>query len=343
MANYLTTRERVKRQVARRGARGDQLIDRSIADASRRFIGQTGRRFIPVTETRYYDWPDVDGGRQELLLRSDLLSLTTLTAGGIAIPSADYFLHPADGPPYWKIEIDSSSASSLQAGLTNQRAIEAAGVWAVSGDTEPAGALAAAISTAGATALDCTNAALIDVGDTLLIDTERLFVSDRAALTTTATVSGSLGGAQNDVTVVVNDGTKVYKDEVILVDAERMYVTDVVGNNLVVERAYDGTALATHASGAVVYAYRRLTVERGVNGSTAATHALAAAITRYLVDPEVEGAVRAMVIADLLQGEAGWGRAVGADEGAREFSGRDVRRRWQETVEAYHRWTVGGG
>jgi hypothetical protein len=59
-------------------------------------------------------------------------------------------------------------------------------------------------------------------------------------------------------------------------------ITDIAGNNLTVQRAYDGTTLAAH-TGATIYAPRQWTVVRGAQGATAATHANGAAISLAIV------------------------------------------------------------
>ncbi|MCH8200125.1 MAG: DUF350 domain-containing protein, partial [Chloroflexi bacterium] len=122
---------------------------------------------------------------------------------------------------------------------------------------------------------------LLDVGDTLLIESEQLFVSERATKDTGTNVTTDLTADASGTTVAVGDGTKVNKGEVILVGSEKMLVTDVTDNNLTVQRAVDGSVLAAHSQPVDVFAYRSLTVTRGVNGTTAATHDDSTAITKY--------------------------------------------------------------
>jgi hypothetical protein len=97
-------------------------------------------------------------------------------------------------------------------------------------------------------------------------------------------------------------------DEVLLLDSERMLITDV-SSVLTVKRAWDGSTLAAHTA-PTVYAARTLTVQRGALGTTAATHASAAPAYRW--DPP--GPVNALTIAEameqLLQEQAGYSRTV---------------------------------
>jgi hypothetical protein len=113
--------------------------------------------------------------------------------------------------------------------------------------------------------------------------------------------------------------------ETLLVDSERMLVVDVAGTTLTVKRAWDGTVLAAHTSGADLYAPRTVTVTRGALGSTAATHTISTALTRHVVP----GPVRELSVAEtvnlLLQRQSGYARTVGSGDNVRESSGRGLR------------------
>jgi hypothetical protein len=105
--------------------------------------------------------------------------------------------------------------------------------------------------------------------------------------------------------------------ETILIDSERMLVTDVAGTVLTVVRAWDGTVPATHAGGADIYAPRTLTVERGALGTTAAAHNTATAITRHVVPGLVRNLTIAEAVTILLQEQSGYARQMGQGENAR--------------------------
>lgn len=367
---WYSTLEAVKESVGVAGADRDAAIARALEAASSD-IEQllAGRRFIPETATKYYRWPPRAGRRflnpwsrsyawpfgesagwplpygERDVLRfpdQDLLAVTTLQSQAqdsspTTIPAADYFLEPNDqGPPYDRIEIDLSSSSAFDAGATPQRSISVAGRWGYSEDTKAAGALAEALDDSE-TGVDVTDASLIGVGDTLLIDSEAMFVSARPALTTGTTLSGNPTASMSDVTIGVADGTAVHAGEVILVDSERMFVTDVAGNNLTVKRAYDATVLAAHSAGATVYAYRTLTVTRGVNGTTAATHSNGAAISKYAPPGDIVELCTAIAIAHLKQHESGWTGQIAGGEGAVNVRMVDLFYLRQRVVEKYGR------
>lgn len=332
--NWLASREAVKRAVKIMGSDQNPIVDRLIDAESRRFEAETRRYFIPRVETRYYPWPQKDSGGY-LWLDQDLLSVTDLTSGGVLIPGTDYFPEPVNNPPYYRIEIDLSSASAFASGDTAQRSNAITGVWGYSQAQRAAGTVASGLAaSAAAVSMVCSNAALIDVGDTLLCQSEQLFVSERAVASLT-TITAALDGSKAAVTVALTAACA--PGEVLKIDSEDMYVTSITGLNATVIRAWDGTVLAPHNGGATVYTYRTLTVTRGVNGTTAATHADGAALTRYVPVADVTEAVIAATIAAYMQEQSGWGRVVGGGEGQIEFSGSGLREQRKRVIQTYKR------
>ena len=342
---WYASRENVKRALGIEGAQFDALIDGYIESASAQIEQLINRRFIPLTAEKEYSWPQRDNRKGWVLyLEEDLLAVTALTRTGddeVAIASTDYFLEPSVlGPPYWRIELDLASTAYFDSKDTHQRAMRVTGRWGYSEDTKAAGALAEA-DDGSETALDVTDASLIDVGDTIKIGTEAMFVSAKAPLDTTANTAGALVASKAEVTVPVNTGSLVKAGEVILIDSERMLVESVSGNNLTVIRAYDGSTLATHANPSDVYAYRTLTVVRGVNGTTAASHSLSDAITKYAPPGDIVNLCRAMAIAEHVNSRGGWTGAIGAGEAAVESRGFNLREMRDRVVRTYRRRSVG--
>lgn len=345
MTNWLVTREDVKRAARRSGATaiGDdrnRVIDLQCEASSRAVENAVRRLYIPRTDTKRYRWPSYSRGfTWSLDLGQDLLACTTLQAaaggqGAVPVALTHYFLEPQQfGPPYARIEIDLASSDVFSAGSTPQEAIAVTGRWGFSEATQPAGAVAgAALATvATATSFACSDASLIDVGDTLLIGTEQLFVSERAPVDTAATVQGGgITAAKSVVSLTVSDGTKVKQGEVLLIDSEQFYASSVTGNVVSIERDWNGTQLAAHAADAKVYAYRTLTVERGVNGTTAVVHADTTAITRYVPYGEAARMALADCISVLAQQDAAFGRMVGpGGQGGMVYSGTGVSALWE--------------
>jgi len=325
------SREALKAAANVNGVDEDAALDRVLQAASRAVERSTRRRFYPSVETRVYDYPARDRGPYRLWLDGDLLEVESLTSAGVEI--ADYFLEPANyGPPYNRIEIDLAGGESFQSGDTWQRQVAVEGVWGYCDDEAAAGALAEA-DDGSETALDVTDSSLVGVGDLIHIGDERLVVTEKALLTTGTTIAADLAADNAEVTVAVASGPAVKKGEIVTVDAERLLVVDVAGDNLVVKRAWDGSVLAAHTSGATVYAPRTLTVVRGAAGTTAATHSSGAAIARNVPPGLVTELVIAEAIAAREQEKSGYGRNVGQGDGARELRGvglADLRDRVDE-------------
>lgn len=322
------TREAVKRELDfAETARNDAAVDRALAAASRdadRVCGRHRGGFWPEVRTRRFDFPDVASPTAWRLWldEPELVSVASVTSGGVVLDPASVLARPDDGPPFDRIELDRSSTSSFGLGSTPQRDVTITGVWGHSLDVESAGALAAAVASTTATTIDVTDGAAVGVHDLLTIDGERLVVTGRRSITTGQTLGGSgLAGSSAATSLAVQDGTKFTPDEVLTIDAERVLVLDVVGNSLVVKRAWDGTTLAGHTVGATVFASRRLVVTRGALGTTAATHAQSAAIVRHAWPDLVSRYAIAVAAADLQAVSSGMARQAGTGERAQNVSG----------------------
>src|SRR3990167_8765955 len=330
MPNWYASREAIKRAGNIWGASQHPQIDRIAEAVARQIDRATRRRFIPITQTRYYRWSQPNGRSSVLLLDADLLAVTTLqtkaqNTAPTTIAATDYFLEPANfQPPYDRIEIDLSSSAAFEAGDTSQRSISVAGRWGYSEDTATAGTVASGLaSSATATSMVGSNGSLVDVGDTLLIESEQLFVSERAnAQGATQLLNGALTASQAEVAVTVDTGTLFFAGEMILVDSERMFIESISGNVLTVIRAYDGSVLAAHDNDTAVHAFRTYTVVRGVNGTTAATHADTTAATKYVPPQDIRRLAIAEALAGYQQERSGYGRTIGTGEAQVEFTGK---------------------
>ncbi|MFI0768623.1 hypothetical protein ACH4TQ_27610 [Streptomyces sp. NPDC021218] len=326
---WYATREDVKDALdVKETARSNARVDRALEGASRAVEGLLHREFAPVIATRYFDWPNSQTARPWRLWLDDseLISVTSLSSGGVTIAASDFFLEPnRTGPPYRRIEIDLDSNAAYGGGATYQRDITITGLWGYANDETPAGTVAEALD-ASETAVDVDGAAsaLLGVGSVLRVDSERMLVTGRSQLNTGQSLGGDLTASAANTTVAVADGTAFAVDEVLLVDGERMRIEDTAGNQLVVKRAWDGSVLAAHTAGTNVFAARTLTVSRGALGTTAATHTSGTVVNRW--DPP--GPVRDLCIAEalttLLQGQSGYARVVGSGENQREAAGKGL-------------------
>ncbi|MFJ3923015.1 hypothetical protein [Streptomyces sp. NPDC090022] len=302
MGVWYATREDVMRAPDfKETSRSARQIDRALESGSRSVEALCHRVFAPTVATRYFDWPN---GQRAAPWRlwldaNELVEVTAISSGGVAISTADVLLEPAAyGPPYSRIELNLSSSAAFGGGNTHQRDITITGLWAGCPVAETAvGATAEAID-GSETGLDVDGptSAVVGVGSLLRVNSERLIVTGRSMLATGQTLTADMDAKANAVTVAVASTAGFAVDEVILIDAERMLIVDIAGNSLIVKRAWDGSTLAAHTTGATLYAPRSLTVTRGALGTTAATHTTAAPVLRW--DPP--GPVHALTIGEAL-------------------------------------------
>ena len=360
MANWLCSREDIKRAAAINGTAPNVRLDQVIEGVARDIEDTwTLRFFIPRIETRLYPWPPPVGlplplgrrtpqwlsSRTPLWVDQDLLAVTTLQTQAqdtspTTIAATDYFLEPTNRPRYNRIEIDRSSTALFQSGSgTSQRAISVLGTWGWSQNTRSVGTVSSGLdASATATSFVCSDASLIDVGDTLLIESEQIFVSERAnAANGSDLLDGALTADISEVSITVDNGALYNPREVIQVDSEKMFIESISGNVLTVVRAWDGSFLAAHNDNTAVHVFRTLTIERGINGTTAATHADATSISKYEPEFNVKEWAIAESVARYFQGVSGWGREVGAGEGAREFKASDLTAMRERNIDYYRR------
>lgn len=352
MPRLYSTREAVKSGAGITGAQLNTIVDRKVRAASASIEKTLRRTFIPETSTRLYRWPPLNrpGRRYIFELNHDLISLTTLKtkaqdSSPTTIAATDYFLEPQDtGPPYYRIEIDLSSSAAFEGGDTPQRSISILGRWGYSEDTEVAGTITSGLSSSStATSMVCSDASKIDVGDTLLIETESILVTERtnAQAPSSQTLDGALTKDQSEVSITVDSGAQFGAREVILVDSERMYISSISGNVLTVIRSWDGSALAAHDDNTAVHVFRTLTIVRGQNGTTSATHADSTAISRYTPPADIFDLCNAMAIAAVHQERAGYARSIGSGDSTEEFKGVAVGDLWKQAKSLYQRVLMG--
>lgn len=325
---WYATREEVQdafdvREAAHRASQIDNAIA-SASDSIDALLNRHKHGLAPRIATRYFDWPQRFSAAHRLWLdENELISVSSLTAGGTTIASSDYFLEPVNsGPPYTYIEIDQDSSAAFQPSGTTQRAIAITGTWGIEDDQDPAGALAEALDSSE-TAVDVTDASLVGVGSVLQVDSERMIVTDRASLATGVNLGTALTAVSSDRTIAgISGGFSV--GEILLIGTERMKIIENNGTDLTVVRGYDGSVLAAHAIGAGLFAYRTLTVERGALGSTAAAHNTATAVTKWAVPALIRDLCRAEAITRLEQEFSAYGARVFSDEAERDSSGTEV-------------------
>lgn len=313
-------------------------LARIIYGASANIEGLLNRRFYPQDDTRYFDWPlnyQYAVPWRLWLDNHEVLSVDTIVTGNrTLLPGTHFILRPENtGPPYSSIEILVSSDGMWSPGSgTWQQAIQVNGRFGGNDDTEPAGTLAAAIADATTTSITVTDSAAVGALDTIRAGTEWMTVTRKSMTTTGQTITGTVAASKGANTIPVSGGTWS-EWETILAGAERMRIIDVAGGTLIVKRAIDGTTLAAHAPGDVVYAPRALTVTRGILGSTAASHSSGAAVSRLAAPELVRNLAVALSVVGVQQDSAGWMTSRGAEARVTDARAVDAL-----TDQAYTRW-----
>lgn len=344
------TRQQVKRSLdVWETARANAQIDRTIQSAARNIEGHLHRVFYPTDATRYFDWPNFQYAYpwriwlDQWELAAPATAVTSGTAGGTlpgtTIPISAVNFEPINsGPPYTSIELRRDQSYSFGVGPTPQRDVGITGTYGFWTQTDPAGALAAAVSSTTGTTVTVSDSSLVDVGSLIIVDSERMLVSDHATATTTQTnLFGLTTASSQDVTATVTDGTQIHVDEVIQIDSERMLVVDVTGNAVTVKRGWDGSVLATHSTATTIYAFRTLTVMRGQLGTTAATHLNSAAVVSNRVPSLIQDLAIAEATNRLIQEHGGYRDPQGEGGSAIGHLGTALADLWDEAETGYGR------
>ena len=312
---WYSSRERVKRALdLMETSRADWQVDAALGTASRAVdtaCNRPAEALFPTLRTLYFDYPDPGyGGTRVYFGAYPLWTITNVKVGGVVLSTSLLKVYP-QAPPYSWMELDLSQSGSLTTASTYQQSVSVTGWWGAGVSARPVpGALAAAVSDTTGTSITVNGRAssVLGIGDLIWIDSEYLEVTDRTMISTTQTIQTPLTASVANRALVVTTGSAYAVGEVLLVDQERLFVTDIAGNTLTVTRAYDGTTLATH-TGSTIYASRQLTVLRAARGSNATTHTNGTTIDSWDTPSELESLCRAEAIQVLLQEQSGYSGA----------------------------------
>jgi hypothetical protein len=332
MEAWYTTREAVRAALDVPESRRDNaLIDSAIGAASRTAEGKLHRRFYPWTGTRSIDWPNSSSRSAYRLWldANEMARIDSIVSGGVTLTADQYVGRTSgDSPeaPYDSIEILLSGNGAWSAGSTFQQAAALTGVFmGCQLNEDSLGTLSAPLAgVVTATASVTFTTADFGVGDMLRIDSERMIIVDRTMMSTGQTLQSALDDELNAKTLAVTDGTAFALDEILLIGAERMQIVDIAGNNLIVDRAVEGTTLAAYAGGTTIYGLTGVRLARAQMGTSVAAHSTSAEVWRHRPPSLVQELTMAYAITDLLQKRSGWARTVGSGESEREASGRGL-------------------
>lgn len=319
-------------------------------DAAAAFItALTKRRFYPEVATRYFEWPQDRGqsSRRLYLDQNELAAKPTAVVTGVgdadtSIPLQYVNLAPAEEPgPYDTLVLDDKSPVVFQRGSTPERSIAVTGEFISCPIVEERAAVTA--STLTGTTVDVSSSAKIGTGTLLRVGAERLVVTARSWLSTGNVEPITIAKDMAVTSFAVTSGASYEVGEEILLDAERMKITGIAGDTLLVRRAVNGSVLAAHTGTVEVYAQRRLTVDRAQLGTTALdTVSTGDTVWKFRFPGLVTQLFVAEAIVAQIQGSSGWARTAGSGDNTVESLGKglvDLRKQvcW---MHRRHRWAA---
>lgn len=307
--NFYVSRDAAKSYIGIQSAIKNARIDALIEKTSRFVDKYCDRFFYPKLEERFFDYQD----NKELLLDCDLLSVTTLyhDRKNSTIDSGDIILYPLDGPPYHKVFVD-PTADFLTYTDFPERALAIDGVFGYCEDKEDTGVVLSAGIDANDTEMLIDDGSLIEVGWTLLIDDEQIFVKDDDVIDSTAKTAEAVDTYEKGIDA--NDGTLLKKGEIIRIDSEDMLIESIATDTLTVARAYNGTTAAEHITGADIYVFRKFTIEREKNGTTKEAHTTSDVIYKYVPPLPIQQAVAILVARADKRSDSAWSDITGVSE-----------------------------
>lgn len=314
----------------------NQRVDSAIMAGARQVEGLLHRRFYPETKTVKFDMPEDEF---LWLYENELAGTPTqiLSGGDAMTVDTDVILRPKSGPPYRWLEARFGGGVWWQAQDTVQNAIEiTADSWNYPVDQVDVTTLASSMQSVQIV-LTVTDSSQVGVGSLILIGSERMLVTEQSLASTAATIAADLVAGKAEVAIAVSDGSLINPGEIVSVDSEYMLVRSVTGDTLTVDRAVNGSVLATHTSGATVYAPRLCTVRRGRLGTSAAAHDSAATVSLLQAPSLVRELNLACAINNEEQSLAAYARTSGAADSARDASGRGVADLVEDAYTAYGR------
>jgi hypothetical protein len=281
--------------------------------------GLLKRTFYPYDRTAYFDWPNYQYAYPWRIwfdaaeLADVTVTVPTVTTGGQSIPDSAIFWGDPNYPeaPFTYMELDRSQDYAFGVGPTPQRDVAITGTFGYDLITESAGSLASNLAaTTTATANITWTTARFGVGDLLVIDSERMLITDRSYVDTSQTLQADMDALASATTVSVTDGTDFTTEEIIQLDSELMFISSITGNDLTVIRAWDGSTLAAH-SGSEIYAYLGVQLTRAVCGTAIASHDTDAVIYRKVYPAGVHELALAEALNTVFQKTSGYARTIG--------------------------------
>jgi hypothetical protein len=190
----------------------DAVIETLLKSVSRFFDTQTGRRFYPFIQTRYFDVPNIySSDPRSIEMDTDLLEVLEITNGdGVVIPSTEYTVQPRNQSPYSRIRLLSTSSYAWRSNSAGETfdVISVNGIWGFHNDHVNAWVQDSALNEdldATETGVDVVSGSNYLIGDIARYDDEFNYVSSKS--TNTLTV---LRGVNGSIATTHTSGTGVF-------------------------------------------------------------------------------------------------------------------------------------
>lgn len=305
-------------------------------DGARVGAGTLRRRLYPEVATRTFTIPS--GGDLDLYPYELTAAPTAVLSGSTAVTVGGLRIYPQENPPYNQLCLNPATDSFWPESGTVGGLVSVTGVWGYSADDDQCALLNGAVNGSATTlTFDHPIADLVPGrGSIVRCGTERMIVESVANVSTAVTVGADLGSLDSDdlLTLSAGGGALLAPGQVLLCGSERLYVLEVAGDQAVVERAWDGTTLAAHTLGTVLYAGWSLTVSRAALGTAAAAHSDNDPLYLWRVPAQVNALCIAEAM-NVIQNElAAYGRAESSGDSQRGLS-QTALQNMREQVEAH--------
>jgi hypothetical protein len=314
----------------------DALLADAMDEGKDAVIGLCQRSFEPEIKTVTFPWPQdmTQDIRMLRLGKHSLISLITVTDGdGSTLDNANLRLikegSATDAPPY-------SAVMNSNGWTTNGTFPDiSVGILGLYGYDLNERSATTTVSMLSGTTVDVSNSSSVDVGALIRIGTERLVVLSKGWLNSGNSAAVTLDAEESSDRFTVTSGAAFNVGESITIESEEMVITKITGNQLVVKRATNGSALSAHTAVTAVYVDRRLSVERAVLGTTATDTAAGAVVLVHKFPGLVRQLHKAETLYLIQQDSAAYGTRSGSGQGEVPMTERAIEALRVRVREAY--------